>query len=64
MSTNALKNGFELNHEANTVTVLASLVKPIHDIAEALHKARAINEMIDSGVEIEKAYRAVYKKAA
>lgn len=64
MSTNALKNGFELHQENSTVTVLHSLVKPLSDFAEALHKAQTIKEMIEKGVDIEKAYDTVYKKAA
>ena len=65
MNTNAVKNSFGLLPEANDNTGVAhSAAEVFHNLGDAIYKARKINQLIASGMPIEKAYQVVYKSAA
>lgn len=65
MSANVLKNGLDLaTGKSESQNVLVSFTKSLRDMSEALHKARAMSDLVTKGVNIEKAYDTVYKQAA
>ena len=64
MTTNTINNALDIAPEKNETSTLASLTKPVVAFAIAIHQARAMTELVDKGVDIESAYKCVYKKAA